>query len=120
MKLLEYEAKAILQRYGIAVPQGEIARTPEEAAAIARRLDKLVFLKAQITVAGRGKAGGILPAENAEEAANMASKLIGSKIKDVTVNSVLVEEKLVEHTASRRRATSPSPRRTAPRPWGLR
>ena len=94
MKLFEYEAKAILQKYGIAVPQGKVAKTPDEAAAIARELGKPVFLKSQITVSGRGKAGGILPAANPEEAKKIASNLIGKKIKDILVNTLLVEEKL--------------------------
>jgi succinyl-CoA synthetase beta subunit len=94
MKLFEYEAKAILAKYGIAIPQGKIAKTPEEAAAIAREFGKPVFLKSQITVSGRGKAGGILPAANAEEAKRVAAGLIGKKIKDILVTTLLVEEKL--------------------------
>lgn len=94
MKLFEYEAKAILQKYGIEVPQGKIAKTPDEVATIAREFGKPVFLKSQITVSGRGKAGGILPAANPEEARKVASSLIGKKIKDILVNTLLVEEKL--------------------------
>jgi succinyl-CoA synthetase beta subunit len=94
MKLFEYEAKSIIQKYGIAIPRGKVAQTPEEAAVIARELGIPVFLKSQITVSGRGKAGGILPAQNADEAKNLAARLIGSKIKDALVGSLLVEEKL--------------------------
>lgn len=94
MKLFEYEAKAILQKYGIAIPLGKVAKTPGEAAAIARELGRPVFIKSQITVSGRGKAGGILPAANPFEAEKVASDIIGKKIKDVPVKTLLVEEKL--------------------------
>jgi succinyl-CoA synthetase beta subunit len=94
MKLFEYEAKSILQKYGILIPRGKIARTADEAAAIALEFGKPVFLKAQITVSGRGKAGGVLPAASPEEARRIASGLIGKKIKDILVTTLLVEEKL--------------------------
>jgi succinyl-CoA synthetase beta subunit len=94
MKLYEYEAKAIIRNYGINVPRGTTAASPGEAATAAGELAKPVFIKAQITVSGRGKAGGILPAANPAEAAATASSLLGKKIKDLTVKTVLVEEKL--------------------------
>jgi succinyl-CoA synthetase beta subunit len=94
MKLFEYEAKSIIQKYGIAVPQGRIARTAEEARAIARELGKPVFLKSQITVSGRGKAGGILQAADEDDAEKVAFELLGKKIKNIPVSSILVEEKL--------------------------
>jgi succinyl-CoA synthetase beta subunit len=94
MKLFEYEAKSILQKYGIAVPEGRIARTAGEARAIAGELGRPVFLKSQITVSGRGKAGGILAAANADEAEKVAADLLRKKIKDVPVRTLLVEEKL--------------------------
>ncbi len=94
MKLFEFEAKSILQKYGVGVPSGKVARTPDEAARIARELDGPVMLKSQITVSGRGKAGGILLAQNTGEAREIASRLIGCNVKDIRVNSLLVEEKL--------------------------
>ena len=94
MKLFEYEAKSILKKYGVAIPAGEIARTPDEAESIAAKLNRPVFIKSQITVSGRGKAGGILAAASPAEAGMIASNLIGKQIKDVMVNAVLVEEKL--------------------------
>lgn len=94
MKLFEYEAKNILQEYGIAVPKGNVANNPDEAEAAAREIGKAVVLKSQILVSGRGKAGGIIPVNNAAEARNTADKLIGSTIKDIVVGSLLVEEKL--------------------------
>jgi succinyl-CoA synthetase beta subunit len=94
MKLFEYEAKSILKKYGVAVPAGEIAKTPDEAQSIAAKLNRRVFIKSQIAVSGRGKAGGVLAAANPAEARLITSNLIGKKIKDVMVNIVLVEEKL--------------------------
>jgi succinyl-CoA synthetase beta subunit len=94
MKLFEYEAKEILQKYGISVPRGKIAITPEAAVVVAGELEKAVFLKSQITVSGRGKAGGILPAANSTEAGQLAARLIGNRIKDILVTTLLVEEKL--------------------------
>jgi succinyl-CoA synthetase beta subunit len=94
MKLFEFEAKAILQKHGINIPRGKVANMPEEVTSISRELGKPVFLKSQITVSGRGKAGGILSAVNPVEANKIASILIGKKIKDVTVKTLLVEEKL--------------------------
>jgi succinyl-CoA synthetase beta subunit len=94
MKLFEYEAKAIIRNFGIEIPQGSIAASPTEAASIARELAKPVFLKSQVTVSGRGKLGGILPAADPAEAAAVASSLLGKKIKDIAVKTLLVEEKL--------------------------
>jgi len=94
MKLFEFEAKNILKQYGIPVPKGDVARSPNEAEVIAREIGKPVVLKSQVLVSGRGKSGGILFADNAGEAKKVASKLIGSAIKEITVRSLLVEEKL--------------------------
>ncbi len=94
MKLFEYEAKSILQNYGISIPRGKVAQTPEAAAAIAQELGSKVFLKSQITVSGRGKAGGILAAANPTEAATVAASLIGKIIKGIQVHTLLVEERL--------------------------
>jgi len=94
MKLFEFEAKQIMRQCGLATPRGGVAATPAEAAAIARDLGKPVALKAQILVAGRGKAGGIAFADNAEAAGEVAAKLIGTTIKGCKVEKLLVEEKL--------------------------
>ena len=94
MKLFEYEAKGILQKYGVSIPEGKVVLTPEAAAAAAGELGKTVFLKSQITVSGRGKAGGILPASSPAEAGKVAAGLIGKKIKDILVTTLLVEKKL--------------------------
>jgi len=94
MKLFEFEAKNILQKYGIATPKGSIADNPEEAEVTAREIGKSVVLKSQVLVSGRGKAGGIITANDAAEAKKVASNLIGSSIKGNIVNSLLVEEEL--------------------------
>jgi len=94
MKLFEYEAKAILKKYGINIPQGKLALTPEAVVSVANEIGQAVFLKSQITVSGRGKAGGILPAANTAEAVKAAAGLLGKRIKDIMVTTLLVEEEL--------------------------
>jgi succinyl-CoA synthetase beta subunit len=94
MKLFEFEAKNILKKYGIATPRGNIASNPDEAEEIAGQIGKPVVLKAQILVSGRGKAGGVIFANDAIEARKAASNLIGHIIKGIKVDSLLVVEKL--------------------------
>ena len=94
MKLFEYEAKDIIKNHGILIPSSGIARNAEEAEAIARKMSKPVVLKAQILVAGRGKAGGIVFADNSTEVKQLAHKLFGSNIKDSLVTKLLIEEKI--------------------------
>lgn len=94
MKLFEFEAKSILQKYGIGTPRGNIASNPDETELIAREIGKPVVLKSQVLVSSRGKSGGIIFADGAAEARKAASNLIGSKIKGITVSSMLVEEKI--------------------------
>lgn len=94
MRLLEFEAKRIFKENGIPVPAGKTAETPADAGRIAEELGKPVVLKVQIPVGGRGKAGGIKPAENPAEAERIASKLLGATFYGYRVKKVLVEEKL--------------------------
>ena len=69
MKIHEYQAKAILARYGVPVPRGEVAFSAQEAGEIARRLGGgVVVVKAQIHAGGRGKAGGVKVVEGPDEA----------------------------------------------------
>ncbi|MFQ6013929.1 MAG: ADP-forming succinate--CoA ligase subunit beta [Anaerolineae bacterium] len=91
MNLYEYQAKKIFTSYGIAVPPGEVATTPGEARAIARRLGGRVAIKAQVLVGGRGKAGGIKLASGPQEAEEKAAQILGMDIKGLTVKKVLVE-----------------------------
>jgi succinyl-CoA synthetase beta subunit len=99
MRVHEYQAKAILARHGVPVPQGEVAFTAAEAGEIAARLGGLVVVKAQIHAGGRGKGGGVKLARTREEAEALAKDMIGMTL--VTrqtgkagrlVNRVLVEQ----------------------------
>jgi succinyl-CoA synthetase beta subunit len=93
MKLLEYQAKEVLASLGIAVPPGQVARTPEEAARACAALGP-VAVKAQVPVGGRGKAGGIKLARTPEEARAAAEQIIGMDIKGHTVPLVYCEAAL--------------------------
>jgi succinyl-CoA synthetase beta subunit len=94
VKIHEYQAKEILARYGIPVQPGKVAYKPEEAEAIAQEMGKPVVIKAQVYVGGRGKAGGIQFGNTPEEARASASKVLGMDIKGLTVEKVLVTEKI--------------------------
>ncbi|MGQ9753585.1 MAG: ADP-forming succinate--CoA ligase subunit beta [Thermaceae bacterium] len=92
MNLHEYQAKEILARYGVPVPRGQVAYTPDEAKRIAQEFGKRVVIKAQVHVGGRGKAGGVKLADTPEEAYEKAQAILGMKIKGLTVKKVLVAE----------------------------
>jgi succinyl-CoA synthetase beta subunit len=92
VKLYEYQAKELLSRYGVPVPRGWTASTPDEAAAAAARAGKPVMVKAQVLVGGRGKAGGVKPAVNPEECRRIAREILGMRIKGIEVKTVLVAE----------------------------
>jgi len=102
MKIHEYQAKAILARYGVPVPRGEVAFSATEAGEIARRLGgKVVVVKAQIHAGGRGKGGGVKLARTPEEAERIARSMIGMTLvthqtgpEGRVVGRVLVEEGL--------------------------
>ena len=72
MKIHEYQAKAQLREFGVAVPAGDVATTPAEARAVATRLGGRVVVKAQVHAGGRGKAGGIKPADDGAGAERVA------------------------------------------------
>ncbi len=91
MNLHEYQSKAIFRSFGIPTPQGEVATTPDEAEAIARKLGVPVVIKSQVLAGGRGKAGGIKLAATPEEARARASEILGMTIKGLTVHRVLVD-----------------------------
>jgi succinyl-CoA synthetase beta subunit len=90
MNLHEYQARAVLKGAGIPVPDGDVATTPAEAEAIARRVGGTVVIKAQVHSGGRGKAGGVKLAKTPAEAAEHASRILGMKIKGLVVSRVLV------------------------------
>jgi len=81
MKIHEYQGKAILARYGVPVPRGEVAFTKEEARAAAERLRApVIVVKAQIHAGGRGKGGGVKLARSVDEAAELAGQMLGMKL----------------------------------------
>ena len=91
MNLHEYQARELLRRAGIPVPPGEVATTPAAAKAVAERLGTgKVVIKAQVHAGGRGKAGGVKLADTPEQVADIAGKILGMKIKGLTVEKVLV------------------------------
>ncbi|HXF05390.1 MAG TPA: ADP-forming succinate--CoA ligase subunit beta [Blastocatellia bacterium] len=101
MKIHEYQAKALLKRYGVTVPEGDVADTPEAARALAEKLGQKVVVKAQIHAGGRGKAGGIRVAASPDEAYEIARQMLGMKLVTAQtgpagreVRRVLVEQAL--------------------------
>jgi len=99
VKIHEYQGKAILREYGVAVPLGEVADTPDQARAIAARLGGKVVVKAQVHAGGRGKAGGVKLADDAAGAEAAARQILGMMLKTpqtppegIKVLKVLVEE----------------------------
>ena len=91
MKIHEYQAKELLRGYGAPVPTGEVAETVEQAAALAEKYGRCV-LKAQVHSGGRGKAGGVKLAKNADEARAIAGKMLGMRL---VTNQTGPEGKLV-------------------------
>lgn len=105
MKIHEYQAKAILKKYGVAVPRGETAASRDEALSAAKNLFGAgasgVVVKAQIHAGGRGKGGGVKIAKSPEEAGEIASKMLGMNLvthqtgpEGRIVRRLLIEETL--------------------------
>ncbi len=92
MKLHEYQSKRIFAKFGVPIPKGEVATTPEEAKKIAKELGGSVVVKSQVLVGGRGKAGGIKLAKSPEEAEKFAKEILDLEIKGLPVNLVLIDE----------------------------
>ena len=99
MKVHEYQAKELFAAYGVPVPNGRVATTPEEARKVALELGGPSVIKAQIHAGGRGKGGGIKLAANADEAEAAAKQVIGMTLvtpqtgpEGQLVRSVLVED----------------------------
>ena len=90
MNIHEYQAKEIFRAAGIPIPPGEVATTPAEAEAIAKKFGGTVVVKAQVHAGGRGKAGGVKLAKTPEEARSVAEKILKLHIKDLPVQKVLV------------------------------
>lgn len=92
MKLHEYYSKRRFSEYGIPIPKGEIAETPQEAQRIAEDLGGPVVVKSQVLVGGRGKAGGIKIAQDPKEAYQHAEDILKLTIKGLPVRKVLVDQ----------------------------
>ncbi|HWS16279.1 MAG TPA: ADP-forming succinate--CoA ligase subunit beta [Candidatus Methylomirabilis sp.] len=99
MNIHEYQAKAVLSKYGVAVPKGNVADTPAEAEAIAKEFGTPVVVKAQIHAGGRGKGGGVKFAKTPDEARECAKQIIGMTLvthqtgpQGKKVKRVLVEQ----------------------------
>ncbi len=92
MRLHEYQSKKIYSEFGIPIPRGSIASSPEEAKRIAIDLGNQVVVKAQVLVGGRGKAGGIRLTKTPSDTEEAATQILGMKIKDIPVHKLLVEE----------------------------
>jgi succinyl-CoA synthetase beta subunit len=100
MNIHEYQAKEILRKYGVAVPNGKVAFSPEEAVQASEELDGNVFVvKAQIHAGGRGKAGGVKIAKSKEEVKKFASEMLGKTLvthqtgpEGKEVHRLLIEE----------------------------
>jgi len=105
MKIHEYQAKALLARYGVPVPRSHVALTAEEAEAGAKSIGGSVVVKAQIHAGGRGKGGGVKVVKNADEARDVAKKMLGMTLithqtgpEGRVVQRLLIEETLpIEH-----------------------
>ena len=91
MDLFEYQGKQYFARYGIPVSPGGVAVTAAEAVELAERLGYPVVVKAQVQVGGRGKAGGIKLAANAEQARAHAEAILGMDIRGHIVRRIWVE-----------------------------
>ncbi len=98
MKLLEYQSKNILASHGLRIPRGIVVSSGDNIGEkiSSSSINPPYIIKAQVAVAGRGKAGGIRLAKSLEEAIDVANEMLGSTIRGVRVNKVLVEE-AVEH-----------------------
>jgi len=101
MKIHEYQAKALLARYGVPVPRSQVALTVEEAEAAAKSIGGSVVVKAQIHAGGRGKGGGVKVVKSADEARDVARKMLGMTLithqtgpEGRVVQRLLIEETL--------------------------
>lgn len=92
MRLHEYQSKSLFAKYGIPIPNGRIASSPQEVKQISEELHTKVVIKSQVLVGGRGKAGGIRLAKTPLEAEAFAEQIFAMEIKGIPVRKVLVDE----------------------------
>src|SRR3989442_14709274 len=94
MKLFEYESKALAQNLGINTPRGGLASTPDEARDIHKWIGGEAVIKAQVLVAGRGKAGRHKLSSKPEEARELVRPMLSMTMTGVKVKKGLIEQKL--------------------------
>src|SRR6476620_11063120 len=87
---MEYQAKELFAKHGVATTVGVVVETADDAKAAAEKMGGVTVIKAQVKAGGRGKAGGVKIAKTADEAYEHASNIVGMEIKGLTVNRVLV------------------------------
>ena len=92
MDLFEYQARDIFEKHGVPVLAGAVATTADEAYEAAAKIGGKVVVKAQVKVGGRGKAGGVKVADDANDAKNKASAILGMDIKGHTVHRVMIAQ----------------------------
>ena len=92
MDLFEYQARDLFESHGVPVLKGAVATTPEQARDAAASMGGKVVVKAQVKVGGRGKAGGVKLAENADDAFEKAKAILGMDIKGHTVHTVMIAQ----------------------------
>ena len=92
MDLFEYQARDLFEAHQIPVLAGAVATTPDQARAAAAKIGGKVVVKAQVKVGGRGKAGGVKLAENADDAKEKAAAILGMDIKGHTVHKVMIAQ----------------------------
>ena len=92
MDLFEYQARDLFESHNIPVLAGAVAATPEEAEQAAAKMGGKVVVKAQVKIGGRGKAGGVKLAENAQDAKVKATAILGMDIKGHRVDKVMIAQ----------------------------
>lgn len=97
MKIHEYQARQIFRNYGIPVPDDKLCYTLHEIKQVAEELNRMVVIKAQVLVGGRGKAGGVKLAKTVNDAVEAGKKILGMNIKGYTVEKVLVADAVDIH-----------------------
>ncbi len=92
LKIHEYQARGILSEYGVPIPRFEVVDDPGDARRVAEEIGRMVVVKAQVHVGGRGKAGGVKLAKTPDEAEKHATAILGMDIKGLTVERVMVAD----------------------------
>ncbi|MBL7108466.1 MAG: ADP-forming succinate--CoA ligase subunit beta [Candidatus Cloacimonetes bacterium] len=92
MKIHEYQAKEVFAQYSVPIPEEKLCTTIQEIKQAFKKFNRPVVIKSQVQVGGRGKAGGIKFAKNLQEAEEVGNKILGMKIKGLTVEKVLVSD----------------------------